>query len=70
MSKFKKKTTKPRRQTKDKVLQARIPENLDEQLRDSAHDLGLSVSTIVRNVLLNTFNLVEEVVIKIKIIIV
>ena len=50
------------RQTKDRVLQARIPEKLDEELRDRAEDLGLSVSTIVRNVLLHTFNLVEGVV--------
>ena len=50
------------RKTKDKVLQARIPEQLDDELRDRAEHLGLSVSTIVRNVLLNTFNLVEGVV--------
>jgi len=47
---------------KDRVLQARIPEQLDEELRDRAEDLGLSVSTVVRNVLLHTFNLVEGVV--------
>jgi hypothetical protein len=51
-----------RRQTKDRVLQARIPEELDEELRDRAEQLGLSVSTVVRNVLFNTFNLVEGVV--------
>lgn len=51
-----------RRQTKDRVLQARIPEELDEELRDQAEQLGLSVSTIVRNVLFNTFDLVEGVV--------
>jgi len=50
------------RQTKDRVLQARIPEQLDDELRDRAEQLGLSVSTIVRNVLLNTFDLVEGVV--------
>ena len=50
-------------QTKDRVLQARIPEQLDEELRDRAEQLGLSVSTIVRNVLLHTFDLVEGVVI-------
>lgn len=50
------------RQTKDKVLQARIPEDLDEELRDRASALGLSVSTIVRNVLMHTFDLVEGVV--------
>lgn len=51
-----------RRQTKDRVLQARIPEHLDDELRDRAEQLGLSVSTVVRNVLLHTFNLVEGVV--------
>lgn len=51
-----------RRDTKDRVLQARIPEQLDEELRDRAEELGLSVSTIVRNVLLHTFDLVEGVV--------
>jgi hypothetical protein len=51
-----------RRATKDRVLQARIPEQLDEELRDRAEKLGLSVSTIVRNVLLHTFELVEGVV--------
>jgi len=50
------------RQTKDRVLQARIPRHLDEELRDHAEQLGLSVSTVVRNVLLNTFELVEGVV--------
>ena len=53
----------PTRKTKkDRILQARIPEQLDEELRDRAEDLGLSVSSIVRNVLLHTFNLVEGVV--------
>lgn len=57
------KRKKPKRQqTKDRVLQARIPEHLDDELRDRAEKLGLSVSTIVRNVLLNTFDLVEGVV--------
>ena len=51
-----------RNQAKDRVLQARIPEQLDEELRDRAEQLGMSVSTIVRNVLLHTFNLVEGVV--------
>ena len=51
-----------RRQTKDRVLQARIPQQLDEELKDRAEQLGLSVSTVVRNVLLHTFDLVEGVV--------
>ncbi len=57
----KKKRRKPR-QTKDRVLQARIPRHLDDELREQAEQLGLSVSTVVRNVLLNTFQLVEGVV--------
>ena len=51
-----------RRATKDRVLQARIPEQLDDELRDRAEQLGLSVSTIVRNALSHTFDLVEGVV--------
>ena len=51
-----------RRLTKDRVLQARIPEQLDDELRERAEQLGLSVSTVVRNVLLHTFDLVEGVV--------
>ena len=51
------------RQNKDRVLQARIPQDLDEELRGHAEQLGLSVSTVVRNVLLNTFELVEGVVV-------
>jgi hypothetical protein len=62
MTERRKSTKKKQRQIKDKVLQARIPENLDEELRDRAATLGLSVSTIVRNVLLHTFDLVEGVV--------
>ncbi len=57
-----KRAKRVRRRTKDKVLQARIPEDLDVQLRDRAEQLGLSVSTVVRNVLLHTFDLVEGVV--------
>jgi hypothetical protein len=63
MAESSKPTRRKRQQTKDRVLQARIPEQLDEELRDRAEQLGLSVSTIVRNVLLNTFDLVEGVVI-------
>lgn len=51
-----------RRGTKDKVVQARIPQDLQAELHTRAGQLGLSVSAIVRNVLLNTFDLVEDVV--------
>lgn len=56
------KKRRSRQQTKDRVLQARIPEQLDEELRNRAEQLGLSVSTVVRNALLHTFDLVEGVV--------
>lgn len=53
---------KRQRRKKDRIVQARIPEELDEELHTRAGEFGLSVSAIVRNVLLNTFNLVEDVV--------
>lgn len=62
MTEGKKRVRGKRRATKDRVLQARIPEKLDDELRDRAEQLGLSVSTIVRNALLHTFELVEGVV--------
>ena len=51
-----------RRDIKDRVVHARIPEDLDAELRDRAGRFGISVSTIVCNVLMNTFDLVEGVV--------
>ncbi len=62
MSEKPRRSRRKRRQTKDRVLQARIPEQLDDELRDRAEQLGLSVSTVVRNVLFHTFDLVEGVV--------
>jgi hypothetical protein len=62
MSETGKSGRRKRRQTKDRVLQARIPEHLDEEIRTRAEQLGISVSTVVRNVLFHTFNLVEGVV--------
>jgi hypothetical protein len=47
---------------KERVLHTRVPESLDRQLRSRARNLGLSVSTVVRHVLLNTFGLVEDIV--------
>jgi hypothetical protein len=45
-----------------KVLHARIPGSLDREIKRRARSLGISVSTVVRNVLLHTFDLVEDVV--------
>jgi hypothetical protein len=48
---------------KEKVLHTRVPQSLDRQLKERARNLGLSVSTVVRHVLLNTFGLVEDIVV-------
>ncbi len=47
---------------KEKVLHTRVPESLDRHIKTRARGLGLSVSTVVRNVLLQTFGLVEDIV--------
>ena len=47
---------------KERVLHTRVPESLDRQIKHKARNLGLSVSTVVRHVLLNTFGLVEDIV--------
>jgi hypothetical protein len=44
------------------VLHARIPEALDREIKGRARNLGLSVSTVVRHVLMHTFDLVEDIV--------
>ena len=47
---------------KERVLHTRVPDSLDRQLKRRARGLGMSVSTVVRHVLLNTFGLVEAIV--------
>jgi hypothetical protein len=47
---------------KDKVLHTRISPTLDREIKRRARNLGMSVSTVVRNVLLHTFDLVEDIV--------
>lgn len=49
-------------QRKEKVLHTRVSESLEEELKTRASQLGVTVSNLVRNVLLNTFELVEDVV--------
>lgn len=48
---------------KEKVLHTRVPESLDSELKKKAGSLGLSVSSLVRNILSNTFGLVEDIVV-------
>lgn len=50
------------KEKKEKVLHARIPESLDEEIREHANQLGLSVSNLVRNVLQNAVGLVDEII--------
>lgn len=47
---------------KERVLHTRVSSSLDDQLKQRSRSLGMSVSTIVRHVLLNTFGLVEDIV--------
>ena len=47
---------------KERVLHTRVPESLDRHIKRRARGLGMSVSTVVRNVLLSTFGLVEDIV--------
>ena len=47
---------------KERVIHTRVPESLENQLREKAQDLGISVSNLVRNVLGHAFGLVGDVV--------
>ena len=47
---------------KEKVLHTRISQDLEAQIRKEAGSLGVSVSNLVRNILSNTFDLVENIV--------
>ncbi len=48
---------------KERVIHTRISLPLEKALKDTAEDLGLSVSTLVRNLLTNTIDLVEDAVV-------
>ncbi len=50
------------KEKKQRVLHTRVSESLDQELRDRAANLGVSVSNLVRNVLSSTFGLVEAIV--------
>ncbi len=47
---------------KAKVLHTRIPESLEDAIKDRARRMRIPVSNLVRNVLEQTFQLVEDVV--------
>ncbi len=52
----------PDGERKDRLVQARIDEDLDVALRDAAKLQRVSVSQLIRNVLEDTFTLVDNVV--------
>src|SRR5438552_11920454 len=47
---------------KDRVLHTRIPESLEDAIKTKARRLRIPVSNLMRNVLGQTFQLVEDVV--------
>lgn len=50
------------KEKKERVIHARVPEDLDDEIRKKADGLGVSVSNLVRNILQNTLGLVEGIV--------
>jgi hypothetical protein len=58
----KKQDKKEKKEKKERVIHTRVSEKLERELRENATQLGVSVSNLVRNVLLNTFGLVEGLV--------
>ena len=50
------------KEKKEKVLHTRVSESLEDELKQRASDLGVSVSNLVRNVLQNAFEMVEDIV--------
>ena len=47
---------------KERVLHTRVPEKLENELKERAVELGVSVSNLVRNVLTHAFGLAGDVV--------
>ena len=52
----------PKRDRKDQLVQTRVPGDLSETLREAAKQKRVSVSQLIRNVLEDTFELVDNVV--------
>lgn len=52
-------------QRKDRLIQTRVPQDLESTLKDEARRRRLSVSHLIRNVLEDTFNLVDNVVVEV-----
>jgi hypothetical protein len=60
----KKRGRKPiaKKDRKDQLVQTRVPGELSETLREAARQKRVTVSQLIRNVLEDTFNLVDDVV--------
>lgn len=52
----------PDDERKDRVIQARVPEDLEHTLKQAAEKRRMSVSHLIRNVLEDTFTLVDNIV--------
>lgn len=55
-------TPLPEAERKDRLVQARVDEDLDAALRLAARKKRTTVSNLIRNVLEDTFNLVDDIV--------
>lgn len=53
---------KPEKQRKAKVIQTRVPEDLESTLKEAAEKRRMTVSHLIRNVLEDTFTLVDNIV--------
>jgi hypothetical protein len=53
------------REIKDRLIQTRVPEDLESALKNEAKKRRLSVSHLIRNVLEDTFHLVDGVVVEV-----
>jgi hypothetical protein len=64
MSKVRRRRRAPRpgRDVKDRLIQTRVPERLENVLREEAQKRRLSVSHLIRNILEDTLDLVDTVV--------
>src|SRR5271154_4340788 len=54
-------TKLPGSERKDRLIQTRVADELDSTLREEARKRRLSVSQLIRNVLEDTFTLVDDV---------
>jgi predicted DNA-binding protein len=52
----------PPHDRKERVIHTRVAEDLDEEIKRRAQNLGVSVSNLVRNILQNTIGLVEDII--------